>query len=92
MLISTNKHGQKVYDVFEASEAVAEGGILSLEEKFLAGEGQNITPARYASIPVDNAVISAKVKAELAKTADLLNVEGYCRIDAFVRIYSPDKV
>lgn len=92
MLISKDKNGNKVYDVFEASEAVAEGGILSLEEKFLAGEGQNITPARYNPIPIDNAIISTQVKAELAKTADLLNVEGYCRIDAFVRIFTPEKV
>ncbi|MGB0430511.1 MAG: D-alanine--D-alanine ligase, partial [Bacteroidia bacterium] len=92
MLITTNKDGSKTYDVFESSEAVAEGGILSLEEKFLAGEGQNITPARYNPVPADNAGISAQVKAKLAKTADLLNVEGYCRIDAFVRIFNPEKV
>ena len=92
MLITTNKDGSKTYDVFEASEAVAEGGILSLEEKFLAGEGQNITPARYNPVPADNAGISARVKTELAKTADLLKVEGYCRIDAFVRIFNPEKV
>ncbi|MBI1182756.1 D-alanine--D-alanine ligase [bacterium] len=92
MLIYTEENGQKKYEVFEASEAVAEGGILSLEEKFLAGEGQNITPARYSQVPIDNATISTRVKAALAKTADLLNVEGYCRIDAFVRIFSPEKV
>lgn len=92
MLIYTDADGNKTYDVFEASEAVAEGGILSLEEKFLAGEGQNITPARYAPNASDNATISTQVKAALAKTADLLNVEGYCRIDAFVRIFSPEKV
>ena len=38
-------------EVFEASEALATGEVLSLEEKFLAGEGQNITPARYAPEP-----------------------------------------
>lgn len=92
MLIYTDAEGNKTYDVFEASEAVAEGGILSLEEKFLAGEGQNITPARYAPTPADNATISTQVKAALAKTANLLQVEGYCRIDAFVRIFSPEKV
>ena len=92
MLIRIDDEGKKVYEVFESSEAVAEGGILSLEEKFLAGEGQNITPARYATNPTDNNSISSRVKSELAKTADLLNVEGYCRIDAFVRIFSPEKV
>jgi len=92
MLIHTDAEGNKTYDVFESSEAVAEGGILSLEEKFLAGEGQNITPARYANTAAENAAISTLVKAELAKTADLLEVEGYCRIDAFVRIFSSEKV
>lgn len=92
MLIRTDDEGNKVYEVFESSEAVAEGGILSLEEKFLAGEGQNITPARYATNPTDNNSISSRVKSELAKTADLLNVDGYCRIDAFVRIFGPEKV
>lgn len=92
MLIKRDQEGNKVYEVFEASEAVAEGGILSLEEKFLAGEGQNITPARYASSVEDNRSISSRVKTQLAKTADLLNVDGYCRIDAFVRIFNPEKV
>jgi len=92
MLIYPGNDGNMTYEVFESSEAVAEGGILSLEEKFLAGEGQNITPARYAGSAEENRTISAHVKAALAKTANLLNVEGYCRIDAFVRIFSPEKV
>ncbi|HSH66944.1 MAG TPA: D-alanine--D-alanine ligase, partial [Bacteroidia bacterium] len=48
MLTSYDKNGDIVYEVFEASEALSEGEVLSLEEKFLAGQGQNITPARYA--------------------------------------------
>ena len=92
MLSRTDELGKHHYQVFEASEAVAEGGILSLEEKFLAGEGQNITPARYAITPEDNAIISASVKKVLGKTAKIMQVEGYCRIDAFVRIYSPEEV
>jgi D-alanine-D-alanine ligase len=66
--------------------------VLSLEEKFLAGQGQNITPARYSAKPDENKLISSVVKSELEKAAKVLNIEGYARIDAFVRIFSPEKV
>lgn len=79
----------KEYEIFEASEALSGGDVLSLEEKFLAGEGQNITPARYADDPVLRQKISDVVKAEFLKAANVLNIEGYARIDAFVRIF-PD--
>ncbi len=78
--------GGLTYEVFEASEALATGAVLSLEEKFLAGEGQNITPARYAPDPVERQRISDEVKKELRRVAEVLHVEGYARIDAFVRV------
>ncbi len=84
--------GEIEYEVFEASEALSEGDVLSLEEKFLAGQGQNITPARYSSDAKENQRISNEVKKVLEKTARLLNVEGYARIDAFVRIYADGRV
>lgn len=74
------------FELFEPSEALATGEILSLEEKFLAGEGQNITPARFSSDPVRFREISDKVRADLQKAAKILGVSGYARIDAFVRI------
>jgi D-alanine-D-alanine ligase len=92
MLTRFNSRGEIEYEVFEASEALAEGEVLSLEEKFLAGQGQNITPARYAKSEKDRRLISDKVKSELGKAAKLLGVSGYCRIDAFVRIYADLKV
>ncbi|HCX22396.1 MAG TPA: D-alanine--D-alanine ligase, partial [Cytophagales bacterium] len=64
---------------------------LSLEEKFLAGEGQNITPARFGKTQPEYDKVAKKVKATLEKTARIIDVEGYCRIDAFVRIF-PEKV
>ena len=84
--------GKVSYEVFEASEALAVGEVLSLEEKFLAGEGQNITPARYAQDPEKRQEISDKVKADLLKVARILNIEGYARIDAFVRVLENDEV
>ncbi len=83
---------QLVYEIFEPSEALAGGEILSLEEKFLAGEGQNITPARFANNADDYTYIASRVKADLEKAARILGVKGYARIDAFVRIYEDKTV
>ena len=92
MLTTRNSDGSRNYEVFEPSETLATGEVLSLEEKFLAGEGQNITPARFAQNPDENKRISAEVRKTLQKTAEILNVEGYCRIDAFVRVYADGRV
>lgn len=91
MLTYFDSDGNLKYEVFEPSEALAEGEVLSLAEKFLAGEGQNITPARFSSDPQEQQKISSDVRAVLEKTAQILNVEGYCRIDAFVRIFRNKK-
>ncbi|MGR6087017.1 MAG: D-alanine--D-alanine ligase family protein [Arcticibacter sp.] len=92
LMTSYAANGELRYEVFEASEALSEGDVLSLEEKFLAGQGQNITPARYSSDPSENRRISSEVKKVLEQTARLLHVEGYARIDAFVRIFKGGKV
>ncbi|MEQ8471857.1 MAG: D-alanine--D-alanine ligase [Marinoscillum sp.] len=91
MLTHMEDDGSMRYEVFEPSEALASGEVLSLEEKFLAGEGQNITPARFGQTPEEYDNVAKRVKATLEKTARIINVEGYCRIDAFVRVF-PDKV
>lgn len=83
---SDNGQQEITYEVFEPSEALAGGEVLSLEEKFLAGEGQNLTPARFGKNSEEYDHIAAHVKADLAKVAQVLKVEGYCRIDAFVRV------
>ncbi len=92
MLTSYNEKGEVQFEIFEPSEALASKGILSLEEKFLAGEGQNITPARFAPVPGENKSISEIVRETLGRAAKILNIEGYCRIDAFVRIFDAKKV
>ncbi len=86
LLTSYDAHGALQIEVFEASEALATGEVLSLEEKFLAGEGQNITPARYATDPAERQRISDEVKRTLRRVAEVLGIEGYARIDAFVRV------
>ncbi len=92
MLTKLNAKGEIEYEVFEASEALASGEILSLEEKFLAGQGQNITPARYSRDETERQLISNKVKETLGAAAKVLNIVGYCRIDAFVRIFDATHV
>lgn len=92
MLTKFNSKGELEYEVFEASEALSEGEVLSLEEKFLAGQGQNITPARYSNDANERTQISNQVKATLSKAARLLNIQGYARIDAFVRIFDAQKI
>ena len=91
MLTSYDSEQNLEYLVFEPSEALASGEVLSLEEKFLAGEGQNITPARFGNSEKEYARVASSVKETLEKTARIIGIEGYCRIDAFVRVY-PEKV
>jgi len=89
LLTKYNEEGELEYEIFEPSEALATGEVLSLEEKFLAGEGQNITPARFvpAHLTFSHEHVSKQVRATLKQAAKILNVTGYARIDAFVRIY-----
>jgi len=89
MLTHYQPDGGLRYEVFEPSEALASGEVLSLEEKFLAGEGQNLTPARLAHQGYSYEHVVSQVKRDLEKAARLLDVQGYCRIDAFVRVF-PD--
>lgn len=92
MLSHMNPDGSIRHEFFEPSESLAESEILSLEEKFLAGEGQNLTPSRFSKDPAEQVRISAEVRKTLEAVARTLNVTGYCRIDAFVRIFADSKV
>jgi len=92
MLTHVQPDGSLRYEVFEPSETLAEHGILSLEEKFLAGQGQNITPARYTADLEENKRISTAVRSSLEAAARVLNISGYCRIDAFVKVYTNKQV
>lgn len=92
MLTHTNPEGEIYYEIFEPSESLAESAILSLEEKFLAGQGQNLTPSRFSRNPKEQVRISGEVRKTLESVAKALDVTGYCRIDAFVRIFEDGKV
>lgn len=92
MLTHVTSNGDIDYEIFEPSESLAESEILSLEEKFLAGQGQNLTPSRFAKDPKEQERISAEVRKTLKEVAKALDVTGYCRIDAFVKIFEDGKV
>lgn len=92
LLTHYDSAGQLVYEMFEPSETLASGEVLSLEEKFLAGEGQNITPSRFSTVPSEQVRISDQVKKDLEKAAYVLQVEGYARIDAFVHIFADGQI
>lgn len=86
ILTHRKANGKIHYEIFEPSETLASKGILSLEEKFLAGEGQNITPARYSPHLKTNKNLSKQIRKTLKRVSEILNLQGYARIDAFVRI------
>ena len=80
------------YEIFSPSETLRASEILSLEEKFLAGQGLNITPARFSKNPEENSKIENFVKNEIEKAAKVIGLTGYARIDAFVKIFHEDKI
>lgn len=59
------------------SQAVAQAGILSIEEKFLPGAGENQTPA---PLPTPALVFVQRTMEQIYKT---IGCTGYARIDCF---------
>ncbi len=65
------------------SITVAEGTVLSVEEKFQGGTGINITPPPEHIISKQNLT---KAKRRIEKVAETLGINGYARIDAFLEV------
>lgn len=86
------KNNEIIYEVFSPSETIRASEVLSLEEKFLAGQGMNITPARFSKNPEENQKIENIVKQEIEKAAKIIGLTGYARIDAFVKIFKNGKI
>lgn len=61
------------------SETIATTDILSLEDKFLYGKGENKTPAR---VPDD---VLKKIEETAVAAFKALDLKGYARIDMFLR-------
>jgi len=77
------------YHALSPSLTVAEGEVLSVEEKFQGGTGVNLTPPPEEFVS-HSAVKKIKHSAEIV--AKTLSVQGYCRMDLFVDIQTGDIV
>ncbi|MDP1991820.1 MAG: D-alanine--D-alanine ligase [Syntrophales bacterium] len=61
------------------SETIPTTDVLSLEDKFLYGQGENKTPARLPAEQIE------KIRETAVETFRVLNLKGYARIDMFMR-------
>ena len=69
--------GNENVQALPPSQAVAHAGILSIQEKFLPGAGENQTPA-----PLPTHTLQL-VQSVIAHTYEILQCKGYARIDCF---------
>jgi D-alanine-D-alanine ligase-like ATP-grasp enzyme len=69
--------------VLNPSLTIAEGAVLSVEEKFQSGTGVNITPPPTELI---KPAALARAKSLIKKMSDGLGLKGYSRIDAFLQV------
>lgn len=68
------------YHALNPSITVAEGAVLSLEEKFQGGTGVNITPPPEQIISKE---ATRKIRKLIELTAQCLGIQNYARIDIF---------
>lgn len=73
------------YRALSPSITIAEGSVLSLEEKFQGGTGINITPPPETIIK--NKQVE-KIRRLIEITAKLLEIQNYARIDIFYNTLS----
>lgn len=71
------------YHAFNPSITIAEGEVLSVEEKFQGGTGVNITPPMDSIIPEQGLFL---IKSYSEKIARALNIQNYCRLDLFFNV------
>jgi D-alanine--D-alanine ligase len=77
MELTVGVFGNSEIVVMAPSHAVKKSKILSLEEKFLPGDGENITPAPLSTDDVEF------VKTTIGSIYRNLSCSGYARIDCF---------
>jgi D-alanine-D-alanine ligase-like ATP-grasp enzyme len=68
------------YHALSPSITVAQGNVLSVEEKFQGGTGVNLTPPPSSIISEKQIAL---IKTKIEKAAKALGIEGYSRIDIF---------
>jgi D-alanine--D-alanine ligase len=76
------KMNEKLY-AFNPSITIAEGEVLSVEEKFQGGTGVNLTPP--PSFVMKPSIVH-KIRERAEHVAKKVGIEGYSRIDAFAHI------
>ncbi|MDP1880877.1 MAG: hypothetical protein Q8K60_08050 [Parachlamydiaceae bacterium] len=72
-----------IYHSLSPSLVVAEGLILSLEEKFQGGTGVNLTPPPETIL---SSTLNKKIKQLIEKAAKKLNIQNYARLDVFFNV------
>ncbi len=72
-----------IYKALSPSITVAEGAVLSLEEKFQGGTGVNLTPPPESIVSKQ---VTVKIKRIVEKAAKALGIGNYCRIDIFFNL------
>jgi len=85
MELTAGVYGNRTATCLPPSYSIAKEDILSIEEKFLPGEGQNITPA-----PLETCETTL-VQQTLEQVYQAIGCTGYVRIDCFYqnKIQSP---
>ncbi|QQR54339.1 hypothetical protein IPG41_03990 [Candidatus Peregrinibacteria bacterium] len=81
--------GEKKLHALSPSLTVAEGEVLSVEEKFQGGTGVNMTPPPEKYVKPK---VLARVKKSIERVGEVLGIEGYSRLDAFIHIDSGDLI
>jgi D-alanine-D-alanine ligase-like ATP-grasp enzyme len=78
-----------VYHALNPSITIAEGAILSLEEKFQGGTGINLTPPPEEIL---SSAATAKIKRLVEKAAKGLKIQNYARLDIFFNRFTEKMV
>ena len=68
------------YHALNPSITIAEGAVLSLEEKFQGGTGINLTPPPEEILSL---AATQKIKSLVEKAAGTLGIQNYARLDIF---------
>jgi D-alanine--D-alanine ligase len=76
-------HSPRRFKALNPSVSIAEGEVLSVEEKFQGGTGVNITPPPEEIV---SSKIVTKIKQRAEILAEHLGLAGYARIDMFVNV------
>ncbi|MBS3922924.1 MAG: hypothetical protein KGZ37_07260, partial [Nitrosarchaeum sp.] len=80
--LPASKAGKKLH-ALNPSITIAEGEVLSLEEKFQGGTGVNLTPPPKEIV---SPKALANAKSLIEKLGEKIGLQGYARIDAFMNV------